>query len=101
MADKAKTRKAPVRTAPARKDYPSEIAWLHAKLEHAQAEQTKVNEAKVARLDKRLAALKTEYLVIAERIDKLARERDLLAFGDSLTSDDQPPTFVGVPADEV
>jgi chromosome segregation ATPase len=77
MADKA-TRKTPVRTAPARKDYPSEVAWLEAKLAHAQAEEAKAAEAKVARVDKRIASTQKAIADLTAKLGQLEAERDKL-----------------------
>jgi hypothetical protein len=77
MADKA-ARKTPVRTAPQRKDYPSEVAWLEAKLAHVQAEEAKAAEAKVVRVEKRIASVQKTIADYTARLSQLEAERDKL-----------------------
>ena len=80
MADKA-TRKTPVRTAPARKDYPSEVAWLEAKLAHAQEQQAKASESKVRLLDKRIGSAKKQIAALTAKVVKLEEQRTALING--------------------
>ena len=78
MGDKP-ARKTPVRTAPARKDYPTEIAWLQAKLEHAEAVWTKTAEARVERLNKRISSLHKQRAELDAKLKELTDERAKLA----------------------
>ena len=70
-----KERKKPVRTAPAQKDYPTKLAWLKAMTEHEEAEATKANAAKVARLDQRLAAARSAVANATAKVIELEAER--------------------------
>lgn len=70
-----KVRKAPVRKAPVQKDYPNKLEWLRAMTEYEEAETAKVNEAKVARLDKRIAAKREQHAALGAELDKLQAER--------------------------
>jgi chromosome segregation ATPase len=87
MADKA-ARKTPVRTAPQRKDYPSEVAWLDAKLQHALAEEDKANKAKVERIEKRIASVQKQRAELDSKLSKLEAERTALINGTADWSDD-------------
>ena len=71
-------RKKPVRTAPAQKDYPTKLAWLKAMTEHEEAEAAKANAAKVARLEKRLAAKREAYDKLGREINELVADIDEL-----------------------
>ena len=68
-------RKKPVRTAPAQKDYPNKLAWLKAMTEHEEAEATKANAAKVARLDKRITSKWATIAKLDAELNKLVAER--------------------------
>ena len=88
MADTAKKstapnaeRKKPVRSAPVQKDYPNKLAWLKALTEHEEAETAKVNAAKVARLDKRIASAKVTRDEATAKVTALAAERAALIGG--------------------
>ena len=76
-----KERKKPVRTAPAQKDYPNKLAWLKAMTEHEEAEAAKATAAKVARLEKRLAAKHDELDSLEQAINDLERDLDVLKHG--------------------
>ncbi len=67
-------RKKPVRTAPAQKDYPTKLAWLKAMTEHEEAEATKANAAKVARLEKRLASKRALLDTLKREVDAIVAE---------------------------
>lgn len=77
-AGEKKERKAPVRKGPQAKDYPSRVAYLEAVLQYEKAEQAKVNEAKVARLDKRIASKADALAKLSAEIDNLKAERQAL-----------------------
>ena len=68
-------RKKPVRTAPAQKDYPNKLAWLKAMTEHEEAEATKANAAKVARLDKRITSKWATIAKLDAELNRLVAER--------------------------
>ena len=68
-------RKKPVRTAPAQKDYPTKLDWLKAMTEHEEAEATKANAAKVARLDKRITSKWATIAKLDAELNKLVAER--------------------------
>jgi len=70
-----KERKAPVRKGPKLSDYPSRVDYLKAQLEFEEAEQAKANEAKVARLDKRIASAKAARDEAAAKVEALETER--------------------------
>ena len=86
-----KPRKTPVRTGPQRKDYPSEVAWLEAKLAHAQAEEAQANQARVARVEKRIATVQKQRAALDIRLGELEAERDKLV----------GTTYTAIEADEV
>ena len=73
-----KERKAPVRKGPKLSDYPSKVAYLKAQLEFEEAEQAKANQAKVARLDKRIASAKAARDEAAAKVTALEAERQAL-----------------------
>jgi hypothetical protein len=87
-------RKKPVRTAPVQKDYPSKLAYLKAMLDHEEAEAAKVNAAKVARLDKRIASKKAAIETATAELAALNDERAKLVpaepetDGNGLTKED-------------
>ena len=90
MAEKA-ARKKPVRTAPARKDYATEIEWLQAKLDHAQKQAATEAQAKVGRIEKRIATQQGVIARATARINELEKERD----------EARGLVMSGTPADEV
>lgn len=71
-------RKKPVRKSPALKNYPNKLAWLKAMTEYEQAQAEGSTEAKVARLDKRIAAKDKAVDDLNKEIDVLRAERHLL-----------------------
>lgn len=73
-----KERKAPVRKAPAAKDFPSRIAWLEAMMAYEKAEAEKTNAAKLVRLDKRIASAEAARDEAAAKVDALKAERNRL-----------------------
>lgn len=75
MAEKA-ARKKPVRTAPARKDFSTEIEWLQAKLDHAQKQAATEAQAKVERIEKRIATQQGVIAKATARLNELEKERD-------------------------
>lgn len=84
-----KERKAPVRRGPQAKDYPSRVEYLKAVLEFEEAEQAKANQAKVARLDKRIASKTDALAKLSAEIDNLKAERAALVPGeDGMTEDE-------------
>ena len=86
-------RKKPVRTAPVQKDYPTKLDWLKAMTEHEEAEATKATAAKVARLDKRLAAARSAVANATAKVIELETERA------KLVPVEGEPTDVGMPED--
>jgi uncharacterized protein involved in exopolysaccharide biosynthesis len=87
-------RKKPVRTAPVQKDYPSKMAWLQAMLEHEAKQSSASDEAKVKRLDKRIAAKRA---LIAEHETALAK---LLAAKEELAPTEEDEELVDGMTDE-
>ena len=73
-----KERKAPVRKAPAAKDFPSRIAWLEAMMAYEKAEAEKTNAAKLVRLDKRIASKRSAIETAQAELAKLEAERAAL-----------------------
>ena len=71
-------RKKPVRTAPVQKDYPNKLAWLKAMTEHEERETAATNVAKVARLDKRIAAAQATADEATAKVAVLKAERAAL-----------------------
>ena len=86
-------RKKPVRTAPVQKDYPTKLAWLKAMTEHEEAEATKANAARVARLDKRIASKKATIATLTGELAALEDERA------KLVPIEEEPTDVGMSED--
>ena len=72
-------RKKPVRKAPVQKDYPNKLAWLKAMTEFEEAETAKANQAKVERLDKRIASLQAHLDETRVKLGVLWLERQALA----------------------
>lgn len=75
---KAKERKKPERKAPVQKDYPNKLAWLKAMTEYEETQAKAETEAKVARLDKRIAAKEQARNNLDLEITQLKTERDKL-----------------------
>ena len=71
-------RKKPVRKAPVQKDYPTKLDWLRAMTEYEVAQSGVTNAAKVARLEKRIAARKAEIAKLTGELTKLVEQRDAL-----------------------
>lgn len=87
MADKkastteAKPRKKPVRKAPKLSDYPTRLAWLKAMTEYEEAQAKAETDAKVKRLDKRIASVQSQLEVAQAKLDRLKAERSELTDG--------------------
>ena len=88
MADKA-ARKTPVRTAPARKDFNSELEWLQAKIEHVQAQETKTASEKVTRINKRIASVQAQRATLDVKLRDLTAKRD--AITGTMPQTEEPP----------
>jgi hypothetical protein len=79
----AKPRKKPVRKSPALKDFPNRLAWLKAMTEYETQQAEAETTAKVARLDKRIAAKLMAAGEIADDLAKLRAERAALVPADA------------------
>lgn len=71
-------RKKPVRKSPALKDFPNRLAWLKAMTEYEEAQAKSTDEAKVARLTKRIGAKQKQVDELTAEVAKLEAERDAL-----------------------
>ncbi len=72
-------RKKPVRKAPVQKDYSTKLEWLKAMTEYEEKQTETTNVAKVARLDKRIAATQASINELVVKVTKLKEERNALA----------------------
>ena len=83
MADsKATSRKKPVRKAPKQSDYPTRLAWLAAMVEYEEAQAKATTDAKVVRLDKRIATREGEIARLTRELHDLRHERNVLTGGE-------------------
>ena len=85
----AKERKKPVRKAPVQKDYPNKLAWLKAMTEYEEEQSAASNEAKVVRLDKRIASIKAQTYELATKLELLQKERAELVPADAGMTEDE------------
>ena len=74
----AKPRKKPVRQAPAKKDYPSTLAWLDAMREYEESKIEKEHAGKRVRLDKRIAKIEAQLKELGDKLVVLQKERAAL-----------------------
>lgn len=91
MAETTKARKKPVRTAPQRKDFDSEVAWLQAKLNAAQDAEHEADAKRVDRINTRIASVQTQIAALNNKLSLLQAERDKLT----------PESWSQAPLDEV
>lgn len=80
-------RKKPVRKSPVLKDYPNRLAWLKAMTEFEEAHAKTEAEAKVKRLDKRIAAKQAQVDELTAEVAKLKAERAALVPGEEQPAD--------------
>lgn len=85
-------RKKPVRKGPKRSAFKTEVEYLEARLAYQKAEDEKVNEGRIARLDKRIASKTDALAKLSAEIDNLKAERAELVGdevdGNGLTEED-------------
>ena len=71
-------RKKPVRKSPALKDYPNRLAWLKAMTDYEESQSEVGTQAKIVRLDKRIAAKAKAIADLQAEVAALETERHLL-----------------------